>query len=76
MMVSVLAVPRSVPVLVAAFFLFRFFDIVKPPPARQMEKIGGGHGILLDDVFAGLWGLVAVMIPMRLLLDLPWVSGT
>ncbi len=62
--------------LCVAFFVFRFFDIVKPPPARQMERIGGGHGILLDDVFAGLWGLVAVMMPMRLLLDLPWASGT
>jgi phosphatidylglycerophosphatase A len=62
--------------LTVAFFVFRFFDIVKPPPARQMERIGGGHGILLDDVFAGLWGLIAVMIPMRLLLDLPWASGT
>ncbi len=66
----------SVLALTVAFFVFRFFDIVKPPPARAMERIGGGHGILLDDVFAGLWGLIAVMIPMRLLLDLPWASGT
>ena len=59
--------------LVLAFFVFRFFDIVKPQPARAMEKIPGGHGILLDDVIAGLWGLVAVMLPLRLLFaDLPW----
>jgi len=59
--------------LVLAFFVFRFFDIVKPQPARAMEKIPGGHGILLDDVMAGLWGLVAVMLPLRLLFaDLPW----
>ena len=59
--------------LVVAFFVFRFFDIVKPPPARRMERIPGGHGILLDDVVAGIWGLVLVMIPARLLLDrLPW----
>lgn len=61
--------------LAIAFFVFRFFDIVKPPPARGMEKIRGGHGILLDDVFAGLWGLCAVMIPARLLLDLPWTAS-
>ncbi len=48
-----------------AFCLFRFFDVLKPPPARRMEAIGGGDGILLDDVMAGLWGL-AVMIPARL----------
>ena len=59
--------------LAVAFFVFRFFDIVKPPPARAMERIRGGHGILLDDVVAGLWGLVLVMLPARLLLDrLAW----
>lgn len=62
--------------LVVAFFVFRFFDIVKPRPARDMERIPGGHGILLDDVVAGVWGLVAVMVPARLLLDhLPWTAG-
>lgn len=59
--------------LAVAFFVFRFFDIVKPPPARAMERIRGGHGILLDDVVAGVWGLVLVMLPARLLLDrLAW----
>ncbi len=56
-----------------AFLVFRFFDIVKPPPARRMERIGGGHGILLDDVMAGLWGLLVVMLPLRLLFPAaPW----
>jgi phosphatidylglycerophosphatase A len=55
--------------LAVAFFVFRFFDIVKPQPARAMETIGGGHGILLDDVVAGVWGFLAVMLPARLLLD-------
>ena len=50
---------------VAAFFLFRLFDIIKPPPARWFDRnLRGGWGILLDDVAAGamtwlvLWGLV------------------
>lgn len=62
--------------LAAAFFTFRFFDIVKPWPARSMERIGGGHGILLDDVFAGLWSL-ALMLALRWLFpDAPWtVAG-
>lgn len=57
--------------LVVGFFVFRFFDIVKPWPARRLERLGGGDGILLDDVAAGLYGL-AVMALARLLLDLPW----
>ncbi|QDU69682.1 phosphatidylglycerophosphatase A [Engelhardtia mirabilis] len=53
--------------LIVGFFVFRLFDIVKPPPARRMERLGGGDGILLDDVVAGLYGL-AVMAAARLLL--------
>ena len=51
--------------LALAFFVFRFFDVVKPPPARRLERLGGGDGILLDDVAAGLYGL-AVMALARL----------
>lgn len=62
--------------LVVAFFVFRFFDIFKPKLARRLEKVPGGDGILLDDVVAGVYGLVLVMLPARLLLDVPWnVSG-
>jgi phosphatidylglycerophosphatase A len=42
--------------LVTGFFVFRFFDILKPWPGRRMERIRGGHGILLDDVVAGIYG--------------------
>lgn len=57
--------------LVTGFFVFRFFDILKPPPARQAEHIPGGHGILLDDVFAGLWGLAAMAV-LRLTIEANW----
>jgi phosphatidylglycerophosphatase A len=50
--------------LLAAFILFRAFDIVKPPPVRQLEKIPEGAGIMLDDVGAGLYAL-AVMLLLR-----------
>ena len=42
-----------------AFFLFRFFDIVKPPPARRLEKLPGGWGVLLDDLAAGIYACAA-----------------
>lgn len=38
--------------------LFRVFDIVKPPPIRQLERLPNGTGIMLDDVAAGLFALV------------------
>ncbi len=65
----------SLVALVVAFFVFRFFDIFKPRLARRLEKIPGGDGILLDDVVAGVYGLVLVMAPARILIDVPWTIG-
>lgn len=56
--------------LTVAFFLFRFLDVVKPEPARRMERLGGGDGILLDDVVSGLYGLL-VMALLRLFVLTP-----
>lgn len=39
--------------LIPGFVLFRLFDILKPPPIRQMQRFRGGIGIMLDDIFAG-----------------------
>ncbi len=50
-----------------AFFAFRFFDIVKPPPARGWQRIEGGLGILIDDLVAGLYALIATQILVRVL---------
>jgi phosphatidylglycerophosphatase A len=46
--------------LLAAFLLFRLFDIVKPWPARQLENLPAGWGIMLDDVAAGVYALILV----------------
>jgi phosphatidylglycerophosphatase A len=45
-----------------AFFFFRLFDITKPAPARQLERLHGGLGIMMDDVAAGLYALLACLI--------------
>ena len=45
-----------------AFVLFRFFDIVKPWPVRQMERLRGGTGIMLDDLAAGVYGLLVMLV--------------
>ena len=45
-------------VVVGRFLLFRFFDIVKPWPIRQLDKkVSGGFGIMIDDVVAALFTL-------------------
>ena len=46
----------------AAFVLFRLFDIWKPPPARQFEALPGGIGIVADDLMAGLYGALAIFL--------------
>ena len=48
--------------LVGGFLLFRAFDIVKPFPARQAERIPRGWGIMLDDVVAGLYSLAVLAV--------------
>jgi phosphatidylglycerophosphatase A len=50
---------------VAGFLFFRFFDIIKPFPCRAAEKLGGGTGIVLDDVFAGLYAGIALNLCFR-----------
>ena len=44
------------------FFAFRFFDILKPFPARRMEKLPKGWGVLCDDLIAGLYALAIVQL--------------
>ena len=46
--------------LLVAFFVFRVFDVVKPAPARRLENLPGGLGIMIDDIVAGLYSLLAV----------------
>ncbi|MCB1309467.1 MAG: phosphatidylglycerophosphatase A, partial [Leptospiraceae bacterium] len=42
------------------FLLFRFFDIVKPPPVRQLDQMGGSYGVMLDDLMAGIYTLIVL----------------
>ncbi|HAM52279.1 MAG TPA: phosphatidylglycerophosphatase A [Nitrospiraceae bacterium] len=54
--VSVLFLPPVTSYYITAFLLFRFFDILKPPPIRNVERIlSGGIGIMADDVMAGVF---------------------
>ena len=48
--------------LIAGFFVFRFYDIAKPFPARRSEKLPGGWGIMTDDVIAGIYSNITLLI--------------
>jgi phosphatidylglycerophosphatase A len=56
-LVALIAVPLAWKSFLAGFILFRVFDIVKPPPVRQLEALPEGTGIVLDDIAAGLYAL-------------------
>ncbi len=59
MYVTLLAAPVSVAGFALAFGLFRLFDIVKPWPIRDLDhRLGGGAGIMLDDLVAALYALI------------------
>jgi phosphatidylglycerophosphatase A len=55
-LVAVLFVPFSIGYILAAFFLFRVFDILKPFPVRKAETaLSGGLGVMADDIVAGIY---------------------
>ncbi len=62
MMISVLWIPLTWQRLALGFVLFRLFDIVKPPPARALERLHGGFGVMLDDVMAGIYVQIALRL--------------
>lgn len=53
---------------VGAFALFRLFDIAKPLGIRRMERLGGGVGVMADDILAGVYGFI-------LLILVRWLAG-
>jgi len=64
-LITLIATPVSWKSLIAGFILFRGFDIVKPPPVRQLERLPEGVGIVVDDVAAGLYALLVMQLLLR-----------
>ena len=60
--IAIIGLPLTVPNLIIGFILFRFFDIAKPLGIRQLEKIKGGWGVMLDDVLAGVYANILLQI--------------
>jgi len=62
MCISMLFIPVTLPYLCTGLVLFRFFDIAKPLFIRRLERVGGGLGVMLDDVLAGVYANLFLQI--------------
>src|SRR5713226_437684 len=70
-LVALIAVPLAWKTFLAGLILFRVFDILKPPPVRQLERLPEGLGVVVDDLGAGLYALII----MHLLLHFRLLTG-
>jgi phosphatidylglycerophosphatase A len=61
-LVALIACPLTWQALLAGFILFRGFDVVKPPPVRSLERLPEGTGIVVDDLGAGVYALIALQL--------------
>jgi phosphatidylglycerophosphatase A len=61
-MIALIGVPVTWKTLLAGLILFRGFDILKPPPVRQLERLPEGTGIVVDDVGAGIYALIIMQV--------------
>ncbi|WP_213804409.1 phosphatidylglycerophosphatase A [Granulicella sp. dw_53] len=61
-LIALIAIPADWKHALLSLLLFRLFDILKPPPIRQLERLPAGTGIMLDDVAAGLLALACAQL--------------
>jgi phosphatidylglycerophosphatase A len=63
LMVTLAGLPFNMKTALAGFIIFRVFDILKPFPIRMLDRsVGGGSGIVLDDVMAGIYGNLIIRL--------------
>lgn len=67
MWVSLLLLPFTPATAAAAFLLFRAMDVLKPWPARQLEALPGGWGIVADDLMAGVYANLLLRVALQAL---------
>ena len=80
-LIALLAVPPNMEQhwlvwMLVAFIFFRFFDIVKPYPARRLESLEGGLGIMADDLAAGAYAAILVAVLVTIIeptVDCLWI---
>jgi len=63
---TLVALPFTPVIAVAGFLLFRVMDIVKPWPARDLENLPGGWGIMADDLAAGIYAQLVLRVGLAI----------
>jgi phosphatidylglycerophosphatase A len=66
MLITLAFIPVGWSAALAGFFLFRAFDVVKPWPARSLERLHGGFGVMADDAMAAVYANVSLRLVMWL----------
>jgi phosphatidylglycerophosphatase A len=61
-MIALIAAPLTWKAFLAAFILFRAFDMTKPFPIRRLEHLPEGTGIVVDDLGAGIYALIVMQL--------------
>ena len=67
MLITLAFIPVGLSGAVAGFLLFRVFDVIKPFPARRLEELHGGLGVMADDAMAAVYANLALRLSMWLL---------
>jgi phosphatidylglycerophosphatase A len=67
MWVSMLLIPFSWVSWSAAFIFFRFFDILKPLGIRKLDNLHSSHGVMLDDLLAGIYSNISVIVILEIM---------
>ncbi|MCM8761150.1 MAG: phosphatidylglycerophosphatase A [Candidatus Omnitrophica bacterium] len=65
MLLALFFVPFNLYSVIVGFFMFRIFDILKPPPAKRLEHLTGSLGIMFDDIIAALYTNILLQVIFR-----------
>ncbi len=67
MWITLLFIPKKIWFLIPAFLIWRLMDIIKLYPAKKIETIKGGWGVILDDVLLGLYSFMIIQISINII---------
>jgi phosphatidylglycerophosphatase A len=65
-LITMILIPFTLGNVIAGFIFFRLFDIIKPPPARKIDRqMKGGFAVVLDDAVAGLYANLSLLLTLQ-----------